>query len=92
MEPVMKPAMTRRILTRGVVTVAMLTAVGGAAIGCSPREEPATETSTPASSAPVLTPTDKAVGPGATNSFSPTVNPVPPGASCQRIENGVCVR
>ena len=39
-----------------------------------------------------LTPTEKAVGPGANDSFSPTVNPVPPGAVCKQIVNGVCVR
>lgn len=89
------------MLTRqGLAAGFMLTAMALGVVGCSPREEPATPTSTPATSAPApssspapsMNPTEKAVSPGGNNSFSPTINPVPPGASCSRIENGVCVR
>ena len=80
--------------------------VGGAAIigmstltACSTKEKEApAPTSTPSTSqapatsqAPMGTPTEKAVGP-AGPSFSPTVNPVPPGAVCNKIVNGVCSR
>lgn len=79
--------------------------VGGAAIismgtlsACSTKEKEAPATSTPSTSqapatseAPAATPTEKAVG-GSGPSFSPTVNPVPPGAVCNKIVNGVCIR
>jgi len=80
--------------------------VGGAALigmstltACSTKEKEApSTTSTPSTSqapatsqAPMGTPTEKAVGP-AGPSFSPTVNPVPPGAVCNKIVNGVCSR
>jgi hypothetical protein len=81
---------------------ASLVAMGTLAVGCgtSTKEEPATtpttsapDTSAPSPSSPApLTPTEKAVGPGGDNSFSPTINPVPPGSSCTSIVNGVCQR
>lgn len=74
--------------------------VGGSAIivmgaltaGCSSttKEEPKTTPSSTSSSAPAVAPSEKAVG--GPSSFSPTVNPVPPGNSCTKIVNGVCVR
>jgi hypothetical protein len=71
----------------------------GALTACSTKEKEApAPTSTPSTSqapatsqAPMVTPTEKAVGP-AGPSFSPTVNPVPPGAVCNKIVNGVCSR
>ncbi len=84
--------MTRRIVLGGG---AALLAVGALA-GCSPTTEkdaPATPTVTPSSSnAPAVTPTEKALGPGGNNSFSPSVDPIPPGAVCKSIVNGVCQR
>ena len=87
-------------LTRRLALVAggaSLVAMGTLAAGCSTstKEEPATTptTSAPSPSSPApLTPTEKAVGPGGGNSFSPTINPVPPGSSCTSIVNGVCQR
>jgi hypothetical protein len=37
-------------------------------------------------------PTEKAVAPGGPNSFSPTVNPAPPGAVCKEVVGNNCVR
>jgi len=88
-------------LTRQIALLA-----GGAAIigmgtltACSTKEKEAPSTTAPSTSqAPMTsempsmsTPTEKAVGP-AGPSFSPTVNPVPPGAVCAKIVNGVCSR
>ncbi len=80
-------------------------AAGGAALvamgtltACSTtkeKEAPST-TSTPAptssSAAVTPSPTEKAMLPGGDQSFSPTINPVPPGAVCKEIVNGVCMR
>ena len=80
--------------------------VGGAALigmstltACSTKEKEAPSSTAPSTSQapstseapPMITPTEKAVGP-AGPSFSPTVNPVPPGAVCNKIVNGVCSR
>ena len=83
-------------LTRQIALLA-----GGAALigmstltACSTKEKEApSTTSTPSTSEapPMSTPTEKAVGP-AGPSFSPTVNPAPPGAVCARVVNGVCSR
>lgn len=35
---------------------------------------------------------EKAMLPGGDESFSPTINPAPPGAVCKEIVNGVCMR
>ena len=89
----------------GRITRQIALLVGGAAIigmgtltACSTKEKEAPATSTPSTSqapatseAPAGTPTEKAVGP-AGPSFSPTVNPAPPGAVCNKIVNGVCSR
>ena len=53
----------------------------------SPSTTPTTSTTTVAPS-----PTEKAVAPGGPNSFSPTVNPVPPGTVCKEIVGNNCVR
>lgn len=89
-----------RVLFLGA-TAALLTI--GTLTGCSPTTEKEAPTSTPntstpttapttGSSAPTVSPTEKAVGPGDGNSFSPTVNPTPPGAICKEVVNGVCIR
>jgi hypothetical protein len=84
-------------LTRQVALLA-----GGAAIvgmgaltACSSSEKEAPSTSTTPSStsvAPSVSPTDKAVAPGGPNSFSPTVNPTPPGTVCKEVIGNNCVR
>ena len=70
----------------------------GALTGCTPTTEkdaPATsskpEPTTASSSAPAVSPTEKALSPNGGNSFSPSVNPNPPGAVCKEIRNGVCI-
>ncbi len=89
----MSTGMTRRIILGGG---AALLAVGALA-GCSPTTEkdaPATSSNvTPSSSSPpAVTPTEKAIGSGGGNSFSPSVNPTGPGSVCKSIVNGVCQR
>jgi hypothetical protein len=75
-------------------------AAGGAALvamstltACSTtkeKEAPSTSSTTaPSSASP--SPTEKAVLPQGP-SFSPTVNPVQPGAVCKQVVNGVCMR
>ena len=76
---------------------ASLVVMGTLTAGCSTstKEEPTTTpaTTAPSASSPApVSPTEKAVGPGGNNSFSPTINPTPPGASCKTIVNGVCQR
>ena len=92
-------------MTSGRITRQIALLAGGAAIigmgaltACSPKEKEAPATSTPSTSqvpatseSPAGTPTEKAVG-GSGPSFSPTVNPTPPGAVCNKIVNGVCSR
>lgn len=72
----------------GVAIVGM-----GALSACSSnaKEAPST-TTTPSSVTPSASPTEKAVGPGGPNSFSPTVNPAPPGTVCKQIVGNTCVR
>ncbi len=88
--------LTRRmaIVAGGTALVAM-----GALTGCSPSTEkdaPSSTSSTsmpaPTSSSLAPTPTEKALTPGGENSFSPSVDPTPPGAVCTKVENGVCIR
>lgn len=81
-------------LTPLIAGAAAVVAMGALTAGCATdtKEEPATVTPAPTSSAPVVSPTEKAVGPGGSNSFSPTINPTPPGAVCRDIVNGVCIR
>lgn len=88
----MSVRLTRRIVIGGSAVLVAF----GAVSGCTPTTEkdaPATSSPTATSSAvaPAVTPTEKAVGPGG-GSFSPTVNPVPPGSTCRDIVNGVCQR
>lgn len=98
--------MTTGIVTRriAIATAGAALAAMGALTACSPttEKEAPSSTTTPTSAAPTsaapsetttsLTPTEKAVGPGITNSFSPSVRVNPPGAVCQQLVNGVCVR
>lgn len=81
-------------LTPLLAGAAAVVAMGALSAGCTTdtKDEPATVTPSPTSSAPVVSPTEKAVGPGGGNSFSPTINPTPPGAVCRDIVNGVCIR
>lgn len=87
--------LTRRmaIVAGGTALVAM-----GTLTACTPtteKEAPSTTTTSapaPSSSSASPSPTEKALTPGGGNSFSPSVDPVPPGAVCSKIENGVCVR
>ena len=69
--------------------------MGALTAGCSStKEEPkttTTPTSAPASSAPVLTPSEKAAG--GPNSFSPTITAPNPGGNCVHVSsNGICTR
>ncbi len=90
---------------RGIASAALRTALGACAAalvianatGCSSTsttEKTPTTATTPASatSAPAVSPTEKAVGPSGDNSFSPTINPTPPGAVCKEVVGGVCIR
>lgn len=63
----------------------------GALTACSNSEKEAPSTTTPSSTVSV-TPTEKAVSPGGANSFSPTVNPAPPGPVCKQVIGNDCVR
>ena len=57
--------------------------MGALTAGCS--------TSAPATSAPVLTPSEKAAG--GPNSFSPTITAPNPGGNCVHVStNGICTR
>lgn len=96
--------MTSRLARRIAIVAAGAALAGmGSLTACSTtaekeKEAPATSstmtTSAPAAttSAPAASPTEKAAGPGGNNSFSPTVNPQPPGAVCKQLVNGVCIR
>ena len=70
--------------------------MGALTSGCSTstKEEPkttSTPTSAPATSAPVLTPSEKAAG--GPNSFSPTITAPNPGGNCVHVStNGICTR
>lgn len=90
---------TDRLSRRIVIAAGGAALIGmGALTACSPtteKEAPST-TSTPAptSSSPSASPspTEKAIGPGGPGSFTPTVNPAPPGAVCKEIVGTVCIR
>lgn len=49
-------------------------------------------TSAPATSPPSPTPTEKRAGPDYDSSFTPAIDPTPPGAVCREVHNGVCIR
>lgn len=83
----------------------LVIAAGGAALvamsaltACSPtkeKEAPSSTTTAPssstASSSAAPSPTEKAISP-AGPSFSPTVNPAPPGAVCNKVDGTICQR
>ena len=78
------------IFAGGAAIVAM-----GALTSCSSgsdKEAPSSTPPSPTSSAASAAPTEKAVGPDYDNSFTPSINPMPPGAVCKEVHNGVCVR
>ncbi len=83
--------LTRQIalFAGGVAIVGM-----GTLTACSSKEKEAPTTTTPTSTsvAPSASPTEKAVSPGGANSFSPTVNPAPPGTVCKQIVGNNCIR
>lgn len=81
--------LTRQIalFAGGVAIVSM-----GTLTACSSKEKEAPATTTPASTSVSVSPTEKAVSPGGANSFSPTVNPVPPGAVCKEVVGNNCIR
>jgi len=93
--------MTPGRITRQIALLAGSAAIigMGALTACSPKEKEApAPTSTPSTSqapatsaVPPAAPTEKAIS-GAGPSFSPTVDPVQPGAVCNKIVNGVCSR
>ena len=77
-----------------VIGGSAIVAMGALTASCSStKEEPkttTTPTSAPASSAPVLTPTEKAAG--GPNTFTPTLNPPHTGDTSVHLSNGVCTR
>jgi hypothetical protein len=83
------------IFAGGAAIVAM-----GALTSCSSgteKEAPSSTPSTPTSSAPSSsaaspTPTEKRAKPDYDASFTPAIDPVPPGAVCREVHNGVCIR
>jgi hypothetical protein len=83
------------IFAGGAAIVAM-----GTLTSCSSgteKEAPTTAPSTPTSSAPTssaasATPTEKRASPDYEGSFTPPINPTPPGSVCKEVHNGVCVR
>lgn len=69
--------------------------VMGALTSCSSgteKEAPTTTPTSPASSAPSVTPTEKRAKPDYDASFTPAIDPVPPASVCKEVHNGVCIR
>lgn len=89
-------------MSSGRLTRQIALFAGGAAIigmgtltACSQNAKDApssTTTTTTPSSTVVPSPTEKAVTPGGANSFSPTINPAPPGDTCKQVVGNNCVR
>ena len=83
------------IVAGGAAVIAM-----GTLTSCSSgteKEAPSSTPSAPTSSAPTtgaasVTPTEKRASPDYDASFTPSINPIPPGAVCKEVHNGVCVR
>ena len=77
-----------------IVTMGALSAGCGTAAKESPTTVTPSGSATPSESA-TLSPTEKKVAPltpGAANSFSPSVNPKPPGPTCTQIVGNTCAR
>ena len=83
------------IFAGGAAIVAM-----GTLTSCSSsteKEAPSTTpsaptTSAPSTSAPSASPTEKRASPDYDSSFTPAIDPTPPGSVCKQIQNGVCIR
>lgn len=73
---------------------AAIVGMGALTAGCSSKEKeaPSTTTTPTSTSAPAPSPTEKAISPGGGNSFSPTINPAPPGAVCKQVIGNECIR
>ena len=88
-------SLTRRLglLAGGAAVVAMatLSACGSDKTHESP-SSPAPSQSESATPPPSLSPTEKAAGVSGPNSFTPTINPKPPGAVCREVVGNVCIR
>lgn len=87
--------LTRRLglLAGGAAVVAMttLSACGSENTHESPTN-PTPAQSESATPPAALSPTEKAAGPSGPNSFTPTINPKPPGAVCREVVGNTCVR
>jgi len=87
--------MTSARLTRQIALFAGGVAIVGmgtlTACSQNAKDAPSSTTTTPSSTV-VPSPTEKAVTPGGANSFSPTVNPAPPGDTCKQVIGNNCVR
>lgn len=78
------------IAAGGVALVAMSTL--SACSTTKEKEAPSTTSTPSASTSPASpSPTEKAMIPGGP-SFTPSINPMPPGAVCKQVINGVCMR
>ena len=89
--------MMRRLALAGGTTA--LVVMGALTAGCSSTEEGPSTTTTPSSStttvsspSTTVSETQKALSPGDSNSFSPTVKAPHPGGNCTSIVNGVCIQ
>ena len=88
--------LSRRIalLTGGAAIVAMGALTAGCGTGT--QEAPTTPSgSVTQSETPTLSPTEKKVAPltpGGANSFTPSINPTPPAATCSKIVGNTCIR
>ncbi len=74
-----------------LVGMATLSACGSDKTPQSP-SSPAPSQSESVTPPPSASATEKAAGPSGPNSFTPTVNPKPPGAVCREVVGNVCIR
>lgn len=84
-------------LTRQIALLAggaAIVGMGAVTAGCSSnaKESPSTTTTPTSTSVPAPSPTEKKVTPGGNNSFSPTINPAPPGTVCKQVIGNECIR
>lgn len=80
------------IAAGGVALVAMSTLSACSTTKEKEKEAPSTTSTPSASTSPASpSPTEKAMIPGGP-SFTPSINPMPPGAVCKEVINGVCMR
>lgn len=76
---------------------AAIVVMGATTAGCGSdtKEAPSTPSTPTSNSATVsLTPTEKvtAITPGGPNSFTPSINPKPPAATCSEVIGNTCIR